>query len=145
VEKQNQEVKLSCKWLEDLTGVNEDMIQQCDIAFDKAKMQVKMSEMREKKLKAVAQVKEGEQKMKGTVSKLKITLKADQLRLSQVLELKRLFRASSGSTPLEIVLSVQGVKKAVLAIDSKWGVQLNPQLEAEIRKMVAFEQLEMLN
>jgi DNA polymerase III subunit alpha len=136
-EKQNDETKLSCKWLEDLAEVNDHLIQVCDQAYDRARMQLKMSEFREKKAKAIGPTKEV--KVKEATGKLVLMVNAEEMRLSQVLELKRLFRTFAGSTPIEMLFRVQGASIGKLVIDSQWGVQLNKQLEERIRQLPGVE------
>jgi len=53
VHKENQEgqTRLQCRWMDDLTKADETMIQACDTAFDAAKQQAKMAELRERNRK----------------------------------------------------------------------------------------------
>src|SRR5690606_23084739 len=39
VDKKGDSLRLSCKWIDDLTKANEAMVEECDRAFDKAKLQ----------------------------------------------------------------------------------------------------------
>ncbi|MGE0669300.1 MAG: DNA polymerase III subunit alpha, partial [Parachlamydiales bacterium] len=69
LERQEGELKLQCRWLDDLTKADEEMIRICDEAFDRAKNQARMSELREKrneaKSKAAQVEKPKEAKMQG--------------------------------------------------------------------------------
>lgn len=138
-EKQNGETKLSCRWLDDLTAVNVSMIEACDSAYDKAKMQSKMHEIREKKAKTLAP-KEMHQKP----TKLFLQLNAEGMRLSHILALKKLFRSSGGSTAIEIAFYIKGAKKGILSIDAKWGVEFNKQLEENIRELPMVEAIQFV-
>lgn len=138
VEKQNREVKLQCRWLDDLTKADEAMIEACDNAYDKAKRQIKMNEYKEKAQTAKKSVEEKKEK----VTKLALKVDADQIRLSQVLELKKLFRSSPGSAAIQIEFMNKEGKVGGITIDSRWGVEHSPQLEEKLRK---FAFLKVLN
>jgi len=144
VEKSDREVKLLCRWLDDLTAVNEAMIQTCDQAYDKAKMQLKMSEFREKKTKmsekSMNRTNESQKKMGKCVLKINAT----EMHLSDVLELKKIFRSCSGSVPIEMEFFMNHSKIGVLAIESRWGVQITSQLEESIRQLVFVESIQII-
>ena len=67
--------------------------------------------------------------------KLHLKLNAEQLRHSHVLHLKNLFRSFSGSTPLVLEFHTTKAKLGHLAIDARWGVALERELEQELRKL----------
>ena len=138
VDKPGGELKLQCKWLADLTAVDEAMIQSCDAAYDRAKMHVKMSEFREKKMNTSAAPKKEKKD-----EKLTIKVNAESMRLSHVLELKKLFRTFSGPTPVEISFAIKDAKIGTLFIDSQWGIQFNKQFEESIRKLSVIESINL--
>ncbi len=132
---QDGQMKLQCRWLDDLTKADEAMIQTCDNAFDMAKQQAKMSELREKsraeKNARSAAPKEAEMKKK-TVQTLKIQLDADLARLSHILALKQAFRAHPGESPIEISFVSAKGKMSSLFIDKSWGVDPRKELESKV-------------
>lgn len=139
IENQNGETKLSCRWLDDLTTVTDATVEACDTAFDKAKMQAKMHEMREKKAKTLPP-----KEMKQKPSKLLIKLNAEGMRLSHVLELKKIFRSHGGTTPIEIAFYIQGSQKGSLTIDAKWGVEFNKQFEENMQQLPIVETIHLV-
>ena len=151
VEKQEGDVKLQCRWLADLTLANEAMIQTCDTAFDRLKLQAKMSEHREKNMsKFVKNGRLKETKEAGAKEKkamlLKLHIDADIARLSHILELKKLFRSFAGTQPVQVSFVRGQGKIGEVHIESTWGVDFNKALEenlhalAPVRK-VFWEQL----
>ncbi len=134
VDRDEESIRLQCRWLDELKTVTEEMIQACDNAFDRAKMHVKMAETRQKNLEkapATAAVKEN----KDLSKILRLHLDADKTRLSHILELKKLFRAHSGATPLRLeFVSKFGITKAI-EVDGSWGVEYGSSLEEKLRKV----------
>jgi DNA polymerase-3 subunit alpha len=123
VDKREGDLKLQCRWVDDMMQVNEEMIRQCDAAFDRLKIQQKAAPRREKK--------EPEKK------NMKITLKidAEQVRLSHILHLKKIFRAYPGSTPLTLEFSTSTRPIGKIVIEGRWGVTVEKGLEQELEKL----------
>lgn len=132
IDRDEESIRLQCRWFEELKTVTEEMIQACDSAFDRAKMHVKMAEVRQKNAEKAppAQV-----PPKDPSKTLRLLLDGDRVRLSHILELKKLFRAHSGATPLRLeFVTNQGPTKAI-EIDSGWGVEYGNTLEEKLRKV----------
>ncbi|MBS0603736.1 MAG: DNA polymerase III subunit alpha [Verrucomicrobia bacterium] len=146
VQKESQEgqVRLQCRWLDDLTRADEAMIQVCDNAFDQAKQQAKMSEMRERSRAEKAArnpaPKEAEVKKK-SFQKLKIHLDADLARMSHILALKDAFRSHSGEIAIEIAFVNQLGKISSLHIDKTWGVDYRKELETKLTALSSVKAL----
>jgi hypothetical protein len=121
--------------IENLHAIDEDKMEECNAAYDRAKMQQKMSEFREKKSPPSF----SGAKQRENLSKLLLKINADALRLSHILEVKRLFRSHSGSTPVEIIFYANELKKGTLRIDSTWGIQWNQQLEEGLKSLPGIE------
>jgi DNA polymerase-3 subunit alpha len=147
VDKKEESLKLSCRWLDDLTAVNETMVEACDIAFDKAKMQatrfakmkITSDDNKGKGLKT-AVVKKVEQKRE--VKMLSIKLDADKTRLSHILQIKRIFQEKRGQTPIHIDFLSQDKSVGTLRIDSKWGVVIDEALQDKLKNTPSFLSLE---
>lgn len=144
VDKKEETLRLQCKWLEDLTAVDEAMIQACDIAYDRAKMQAKQFEAREKAMShkpqgAAAKAPPKKEKLQ----QLFLKVDADKMRLSHVLEIKSLFRSSSGNTPVEIDFCSGEKSVGSISIDASWGVEWSSQLESKLRALTAFKTLKI--
>lgn len=132
LEHKDGDLRLTCKWLDDLTKANDQMIIECDEAYDKAKLQVeRFAKM--KKMEA-SKPKHEEEKVE-VPSKMQVKLDADQIRLSQILQLKELFEVHRGEAPVEIDFESNGYALGRLHIDSKWGVKLSPQLSAQVKSI----------
>jgi DNA polymerase III subunit alpha len=131
-EVQEGQTRLQCRWLDDLTKVDEAMVQTCDHAYDMAKQQAKAFEMREKsKSFRPSAAKEIESKKKN-FQQLKIHLDADLVRMSHILALKDAFRAHPGEIPIEIIFMTKKGKLSTLHIDQRWGVDYHKDLESNI-------------
>ncbi|MES2344350.1 MAG: DNA polymerase III subunit alpha [Chlamydiota bacterium] len=140
VEKPEGEIKLQCRWLDDLTKVDEAMIVSCDNAFDRAKRQVKMNEYKDKNFPSKRSVEV--KKTAPQLSKLVLKIDADCVRFSHILEFKKLFRSSSGTTSVHIEFVNHEGKVGGILIDSKWGIEVTPALEDKLR---AFPFLKSIN
>ncbi len=137
-EYRDNELKLSCRWFDDLSQIDEAMIAVCDAAYDKVKYHSKprtsyVKKNQEKQEKpAVAAVEK-----KTTV--LKWQIDADKVRLSDLLKLKQLMEKHRGSQPVQIDFVGTGVQPASLHIGSAWGVTGSSEFEREVGSI--FERL----
>jgi DNA polymerase-3 subunit alpha len=145
IEKDMGEMKLQCRWLDDLTKVDGAMITACDNAYDKAKMQVKMNELREKNPKPKMENKpmEKAKEEKKQDSFLYLSVDADEVRLSHILNLKELFRSSSGSTPVRIEFISKGSSLGNVNIQDNWGVSTSAQLEEKIKQIASVKSIKI--
>jgi DNA polymerase III subunit alpha len=137
IQKENQEgqMRLQCRWLDDLTKVDEGMIQLCDHAYDAAKQQAKKAEFRAKQTRQ-SSAKESDMK-KRNAPLLKIQLDANLARLSHILSLKEAFRAHPGGSPIEISFVTQAGKISSLYIDQSWGVESCKALEQKVGALLS--------
>jgi DNA polymerase III subunit alpha len=132
VQRQEEEVKLQCKWLADLSKVDEDVIKDCDQAYDKAKAHLKIAELKEKhqkttEEKAASPMQEKEREKKQTL--LKVCLDVHKARLSHILDIKKIFREHAGDSPIEIHFVTGERKTGVLRIGAEWGVHISPKVK----------------
>lgn len=124
LDKKEGEARLSCRWLDDLTLANEEMMDACDKAYDKAKHQAARFAAQKSAAKntpAKPKPLEGEKTMHKP-ERLVIKLDADQTRLSHILSLKRVFEKHRGSIPVEVLFYSGERSVATLHIEGKWGV-----------------------
>jgi DNA polymerase-3 subunit alpha len=128
VDKREGDPKLQCRWFDDLTKADEQMMKLCETAFDQLKVQQKNTARRDKKTAPKQEKKE----MKGKVF---LKLNADQVRHSHVLHLKKLFRSYPGSMPLILEFLSSNKTLAHIVVDARWGVSLDKDLEQELRKL----------
>jgi DNA polymerase-3 subunit alpha len=145
-EKKDEELRLSCRWIDDLTQANEAMIEACDLAYDKAKHQVaKFAHHKNNSSKTASgsdktKPKEGkptmETKVKAPVAAapvkaqgpLVLRVDADAVKLSHILNLKRTFEAHRGSVPVQLEFLIGSQSVATIHIDTKWGVEVTSGL-----------------
>jgi len=133
VEKKEDELRLNCKWLDDLTQANEAMVEACDQALDKAKFQSKRfankgapkadAKPKVESKPKVEPVKEGPCVLK---------VDADAVKLSHILLLKRLFEKHRGTQPVQIDFMVGERAIAAVQIDAAWGVTQSPEFHKDL-------------
>ncbi|MBS4164304.1 DNA polymerase III subunit alpha [Candidatus Protochlamydia amoebophila] len=148
IEKKDGEVKLSCRWLDDLTKANEEMIETCDRAYDKAKHQAvrfaqnkniatKQSEKSKTEKIIVKQNQEA-----SSMKTVCIKLNADQARLSHILKIKKLIQDHHGTTSVLIDFHNSTKSLATLHIDAKWGITLSEQFKQKICELPCVLEIE---
>lgn len=131
--------KLSCRWLDDLTQADERMIDECDRAYDKAKMQAarfaraKANAAEKPKPVEVSKSMESKPKTVSQATNIRIALDMSKVRLSHIVTIKELFSMHRGSTSVQVEFHAESKSLATLHIDSKWGVALNDQLKEQLR------------
>lgn len=140
VDKKEETPKLSCKWLDDLSRADESMVDACDQAFDKAKHQVarfaqmKASQKNDNKDKP-APAKAAPTPAKPSVKKIILKLNADNMRLSNIVQIKKFIESRRGDTPLCLEFEGGGVPIAALHIEARWGITYEPSLLDQLRKL----------
>lgn len=148
VDKKDESLRISCKWLDDLTAVNESMVEACDLAFDKAKMQaarfakLKSANIDAPKSKAEAKSVKKVEEIK-TIQMLNIKVSMDLLRLSHVLQIKKMFSEKRGTTPVLLEFVSQNNVIGILQIDAKWGVSVDGSLQTNLKNLPSFLSLEI--
>ena len=124
------EVKLQCRWFDDLTAADEKMVKTCDDAYDRARMGMKMVKIRGSKMagkkKKIEQAK---------LEVLHLALDIDKVRLSHLLELKTLFRASPGRSPVQLAFFSGENHTGDVNIDASWGVEVSESLKKKINAL----------
>jgi len=128
VDKKEEAPKLSCRWFDDLTQVNEATVEACDLAFDKAKMNANKFF----KGRVPAKEKTEPAKTQENISAMKVSINVDAAKLSHILQLKALFREHSGDAPVELDFQKNGSSLGYLSIEKNWGITPSEQLKAKI-------------
>jgi DNA polymerase-3 subunit alpha len=121
-EKKEEALSLSCKWVDDLTKANEEMIEECDKAYDKAKHQTQRYSAAKNKGVADKPKTEKPQKENPPMKTLSIRLNANAARLSHIVKLKQAIEEHYGANPIEVHFYHEAQNLAVLQIDPKWTV-----------------------
>jgi len=125
VDRREGDLKLQCKWIEELAKADEKMIEECDRMMDQIRAQQKAFALREKK--------KPEKKEKPV--KLILKLDIEKVRLSHLLDLKNLFRKFPGKTPLVVEFTSTAKSHGSVHVDQRWGVALERDLELQIQKL----------
>jgi DNA polymerase-3 subunit alpha len=140
VERKEEGLRLSCRWLGDLTQADEAMIEACDRAYDRAKMQT--TKFAKNKGGGATQDYSKESKSMKPPSLsvkeptfLSLSLNTPHVRLSHILQLKALFAQHRGSTPVKIDFVVENGHYAAIHIDSPWGVVVSEALQVALKEI----------
>ena len=131
VDQQHGDIKLQCRWLSDLTKVDEEVLEECDAMYDKAKGQLKIAELKEKRGPKSPLSKESKKvtKKEPEIQAVQVLIDVDKAQMSHVLLVKKIFRDSAGDTPVTIDFTSGSQKVGSLAIQSEWGVEWSRTLE----------------
>jgi len=125
--------RFQCKYLDDLTKANEEMIKQCDLAYDRARMQAKMFELKGGKRMKKTETKEKPAPKEEENKKLTLKLDADKMQLSDVLLLKKLLRDHGGKAPVELAFSRGDSTIGKIGIETAWGVEISALLVTKLK------------
>lgn len=136
LDKKDNEIRLQCKWLEDLAKVDEAMIQALDHIFDQMKLQQKMLAKRDRKISQKALKDE-------PLNKIFIQLNIDLLTLGQILKLKKILRSFKGSHPATIEFFSLSKKLGSLLIDQRWNIAWNSEIENQLQRLPFFLKLKI--
>jgi DNA polymerase-3 subunit alpha len=137
IDRKNGNINLSCKYLDELAGIDEAKIKTCDEAYDRLKAKSgSESKWREKKMIAA------EKKTAESIGEIqapiavKMRIDADRCRLSEILAMKELFRAHPGSSPIEIHFHSGDKRLGTIHIDASWGVKADPIFQAKLQALM---------
>lgn len=140
VDKKEEAVHLSCKWLDDLTRADEAMIEACDRAYDKAKMQAARFAQNKKENKSDSEKSKGakmpEKKEEASTQKrLHLKIEVEKARLNHIISLKKIFEEHRGSSMVQIDFHSDDNVLGSIHIDSRWGVNINSKLQKRLSEI----------
>jgi DNA polymerase-3 subunit alpha len=136
LDRKEGDLKLQCRWVDDLTKADEPMIRACDTALDQAKAQVKAIASRPPPRPKEAK--------KESLKRLHLKMHVDQLRLTHILEIKKAFRSHPGSTPIHLEFWTTQNKIATIEIDTTWGVSLQKELDEKLRALPSLQSIALV-
>ncbi len=151
VDQDGETIKLQTKWLGDLTKIDETMLFTCDAAYDKAKSSLKLTELRNKaqasekvkKVNSEEVAQEGKEKVtkieKLEPSTCHVILDVDRIKLSHVMELKKIFRSHAGDQPIKVDFVSQKQLIGSLQIGAEWGVEWSQEVKSLISGVYSVE------
>ncbi len=120
IDKKEEPLKLSCKWLENLNNSDEKLGDEFESAYKDAKKSSAKFEKREAKM-------EKEEK-----KPIKLVIDINKISMKKVLELKRIFAESPGGHAVDISFQSDEREIATLAVDAGRGIALTPEFEARL-------------
>jgi len=127
IDKRDETMKLSCRWMDDLTQANEEMIQACDKAFDRAKVMAG----RVFPTKAPSGPKEASKETAAVVYTLNVSI----TRLSHILQLKEILHSHPGKHPVHLKFS--GLKETLYLGDT-FSITPSAELERKLKEIPSF-------
>jgi DNA polymerase-3 subunit alpha len=128
LERKEGTIHLSCRFLEDLSLIDETKLKACEDLFDKLKIQAKNPEPKWKAAKEKAS-----QTPAVETKHLVLKIDADRLKMSEILDLKALFREFPGKSTLELQFRSGAKRLGTLQIDSTWGVGATATFQERLR------------
>ncbi len=132
IDKSGEFIRLRCRWIDDLTAADEEMIRKCDEAYESAKHEKKRPRKMEKP------------KIEKPKEKLTLIVNADLIRLSHILKLKELFYQFSGDVAVDIRFANDEKKGlGMLQIDPEWGIRFDKELEARLKEYPFINSIEL--
>lgn len=131
VDREEDQVRLQCRWIADLVHIDEEAIRRCDLAYDRAKMQGKMTEFKHRH----SEKPQPSFKKEPLVKELCLRVNIDTVRLSHILEIKKIFRTHAGASAVRLEFFNQEGLMGVIAVDSSWGIDHSSRLEEELKRI----------
>ena len=125
VNKEEDQLKLRCRMVEDLTCINEEQAAHLNDLYKQ------MNKMARKEVKSMKQ-KHKQILQEKPQKKLFLQLDIDKTRFSQILKLKKLFHQFPGLSPIKLNFHSENQKVALIEIESKWGVTLNDSFKESL-------------
>lgn len=136
LERKEGAIQLSCRYLDDLTCVDEERIKACDDAYDRLKMAQKAQEVKRKGIAAAKEKEKAEPKVeKEEIKKVVLEIDADQIRFSEILKLKDLFRSHPGKSPLELYFQAGKKRMGAVMVSAEWGVKNDKTFQDGLRAL----------
>ena len=134
--KKTEDLKLSCLWFDDLTKANQKMIECCDQEYDKAQLQVqRYANMKRKEKK---QVKNDSPAVTEAIVKPQhytITLDAELMQMSHVLQLQELILENRGKTALQVLFKMKDRDIATIHVGNNWSIEESEAFNKKIKDL----------
>ncbi len=126
-------LSLSCRYLDDLTTVDEAKIKLFDEQYDRLKAQARQNEAKWQKAKEKPPVDKEKDKEKEIISSVTLQIDADRARLSEILKLKQLMREHPGKSPVELKFFTRAKAIGSVQISADWGVKIDPAFKGKLQ------------
>ncbi len=132
IDKRENKPRFVCRWIDDFLAVNEESIKACDLAYDRARMQARLMETREKK---EGESKKNTPRKKEMTKKICIDIALDKAHLSHIVQIRDLFRQMAGDGPVAMRFYQQKNLHSEIFIDASWGVKIETALQQKLEKI----------
>lgn len=129
IDRREEDLRLQCRWIDDLMQASEQMVAECDRAYDRAKQQLGRVQFRKQEKKEAKVMKPVQSKV------FPFIIDIDQCRLSHFLKIKEIFGEHRGEIPVELQFHAKGVHVASIHIDQTWGINGSAALEKELAQL----------
>lgn len=129
VDQDDENLKLRCRALEDLTEMDSEKIELFNTLFKQVEQMAKSESKRVRK-KMVEKEPEPQESRK-----LHLVLDANHVKLSQIVKLKKIFHKFPGASEVRITFHSEERKVGTLEVESKWGIGWNPELERRLSEL----------
>lgn len=149
VDKREGTLRLSCRWLDDLTRADEAMITACDAVYDKLKFQNGKQNYKNAPKKSTLSTAETQKQVTAPSENAKpakpktlvLVLDANSTRHSHILSIKELFRSHPGQDPIVIDFFDGQTPIASISIDSTWGINMSDIVLESLKNLPYVKQL----
>ncbi|MDN3507590.1 MAG: DNA polymerase III subunit alpha [Simkaniaceae bacterium] len=142
-ENTGDELKLRCRWLADLSEMDDEAKALANEAVDRAKAMIKKEKSGQKNNQELTPQKKREVAEKQL--KVMMELDASQMQLSSILQLKKIFLDRAGHIALDISVKNGGDKIGQLAIGTEWGVRFDGDLEMTLKRLPYVQKVELVS
>lgn len=132
IDRKSEGLRTQCRWLGDLTKVDEAMVKEADMAYDKAKSM---------QARAVQYNKNEKSEAPKEITPFEMNIDLLSCHLSHIVEIKEILEEHTGRHPVRIHFSVQGEKRGSLHIDEKRGIEPSEEL---LTKLSAYSCLKLI-
>lgn len=125
IDKKEEPFKLHCKWIDDLTRLDETLQKEFEEVYQDAKKFSAKSEKRDAKKMEQQEEKKG----------VKLLIDIEKITIKKVVELKRLLESAPGGQSVDLIFQSNQKEIATLAIDAGRGVNLSPELSSQLKAL----------
>ncbi|MDN3509567.1 MAG: DNA polymerase III subunit alpha [Candidatus Neptunochlamydia sp.] len=129
VEKEGDSVRFRCRSLEDLTVISEKNVETFNTLYQQLKKSASSDFRRKRKQKDEKPMEKVEDK------KLRLTLDANLVRLSEIVTIKKLFSKYPGTSPVFLAFQANDMKVGTVEVESKWGIGWSSELEIQLNTL----------
>jgi len=136
VDKRDEGVRLTCRWLDDLAKADEEMIEACDRAYDRVKLQaLRFSSPKGKKKEKEKKQKEEKKQMEKIPKKAVLSIDVTKTSLSKILNLRNTLHQHTGNIPVELHFHTDDRELGIVHIEGTHGITMSDPLQQKLEKM----------